>query len=317
MPNCKQISAGDQQGNTVSQTLTVQYNYGYGGLTLSLSQQQQLQQYLTTALNSDLTASGVGSDIYDYVLGLIDDDISGYNGIDPNVIAWIAGAAGVNSDTSSAGQFIRNYTAAIYQIRYGTAPCESQLNYASNQIAIGFANGILHNGGQLPSIEGLGAIDAGYSASSLFTQGPEDAGGVYSPWAGTLLFPYLNDSNFYTTWLLNMGSVTGSTINYATNQMVNVSYKSIAGTYDIISVLEAYREIATSVSNAYTNAAAYLTAYFSGSTGDPSPLIAATQTFFSERLWAYGRASCRDWQRHTVQFIFVSSHIAPIYRWNG
>jgi hypothetical protein len=258
---------------------TVQYNYGYGGFTLNELQQQQLKILMSTAVSSNLSASGVGVPIYNYVLDLLENSNNDSNGIDHNVVAWIAGAAGVNNDSSSAGQFIRNYTSAVYQIRYGQASTQAQLNYASNQIAIGFAAGILANGGNLPSIEGLGAIDAGYSASNLFTQGTEDSSGVYSPWAGTLLFPFLNDSSFYKTWLLNMNTVVGTTTNYINGQTVDVKYKSIPATYDIVATLKAYDNILT-FSNVYTNLSAALSAYLSGATGDPTTLVSATQSFF-------------------------------------
>jgi Ca2+-binding RTX toxin-like protein len=273
-------------------TLNYAYNDGTYNATLGSADLAALQGALQQA-EADPTTLGTGSVIYNTLLGIFVDPGLGTTGtVDPNVLAWLQGAVGVNQDTSSPGMFIRAYTSAIYLDRYGTQqPTDAQLNFSSNEIAINLAKSVISNGGLLPTIEGLGAIDAGFgAAANLFNQAsPDPSSGVYSPWAGTLLFPFLGDSSFYQNWLLNMDTVQGAVTNPNTNLPTSETFKSIGGTYDLVASLEAFSQ--TTDSNPFSTVLSGLGKFVS----DPASFIsislqlsAETQSFFQS---VYGLTS--------------------------
>lgn len=227
----------------------IDYQYGDGGLALNTSDQyRQLEDKIIQAEASDLTQSGQGAPIYQYLLSILSDTSGNHlPGINANVFAWIKGAQGVNDASSIPGQLIRDYTSAVYQIRYGRPLSEAELNAASNNIALNLARGILSHEGRLPSIEGLGTVDAGSIASHVFHQTPDPELGVYSPWAGTLLFPYLFEPEFYVTWLLNMNTVQGTVPDASGGAPNPVYFKSIGGSYDLVASLDAFQNAALTV----------------------------------------------------------------------
>lgn len=266
-------------------TDTIDYSLGNGGYTLTTAQQGQLASDLATAEDSDLTQVGQGSQIYSDLLSFIAPSGTPLSGVDPAVYNWIAGAQGVNSGTGSYATLIRDYTKEIYSLRYGISLGDSTLNTASNNIAITLAKEILNNGGAIPDIEGIGTADAGSIASGLFDITTDPSGGVYAPWAGTIFFPFLGEADFYQDWLLNMDTVDGSVPdpNSTTGGVVSETFKSIAGTYDIVAALEAFDEVVVAD---YSDS---LSVYYSMlGVSTPADLATDTVNFF---LDSYGLTS--------------------------
>ena len=82
-------------------TQQVAYLYGNGGFTLNASQVAELT-ILRDAANSNADTLGAGVVIYPYLLSLITVTYSPPTtlpaaGVDPNVVAWLQGASGVNT----------------------------------------------------------------------------------------------------------------------------------------------------------------------------------------------------------------------------
>lgn len=104
-------------------------------------------------------------------------------GVDEAVWVWVNGAKNVNSNTGAFAHYIRNYTLYQYQLRAGAPPPnpDQLVQNASNDIARNFISDILYGGdkdgflftntqfkGELPSLHGIGLIDAGGAASQVF-----------------------------------------------------------------------------------------------------------------------------------------------------
>jgi len=128
-----------------------------------------------------------GAPIYQLLLDyILDINNKPYSLVDPRTVAWLSGAVKVNNHEGYFADFIFEYTAYQQLLRYGSADgVNVLLQDASNDIAFKLAEDIIENSGRMPDIEGLGAIDAGSVASGLFSDD-------YTPWAGTLLFPFLH-----------------------------------------------------------------------------------------------------------------------------
>ena len=162
-------------------------------------------------------------------------------GVDPAVWRWIEGATKVNAGEGFFADFIREYTKIQYRIRGGDASlAEAKNQQASNEIALNLANDILANG-NLPGISGLGAIDAGAAASTVFTGGPHGSSGDYAPWAGTLLFPYLGFDQFFSDLLLSSETVEAAIPTISGGSETKI-IKHIEGTYDLLAALVAMRD---------------------------------------------------------------------------
>ena len=142
------------------------------------------------------------------------------DGLEENVWIWISGAGQVNSGEGFSAHYIREYTRTQYEQRYGLSLSDDALNEASNIIARNFINDILL--GETPTIEQLGLIDAAPIAGAIFNEVFNEN---YTPWSGTLLFPFLGIDSYFKDWLL-------------TDQTVN-QFKPLAGTYDLISAASA------------------------------------------------------------------------------
>ncbi len=155
-------------------------------------------------------------------------------GLEENVWTWISGAGQVNSGEGFSAHFIREYTRTQYEQRYGLTLSDDVLNQASNIIARNFINDILL--GQTPTIERLGLIDAAPIAGAIFNEIFQEN---YTPWSGTLLFPFLGIDSYYKEWLL-------------TDQTVN-QFKPLAGTYDLISAASASIPLANNTLDVVTN----------------------------------------------------------------
>lgn len=170
--------------------------------------------------------------VYNYIRSVITDNGAPKAGVDKSVWQWFEGAVKVNSsDGSFFSDFIRDYSEQQQIIRYGIPNPSGTvtIDKASDNIADAVSDDIIQNDRFLPDLFAIGQSDAGRIASGLFFSN-------YSPWAGTILFPFLGDGalpeqvngtqdSFFTKWLLDAG-VT--------------SNKLVSGTYDLVSVAEAF-----------------------------------------------------------------------------
>jgi Ca2+-binding RTX toxin-like protein len=246
-------------------TINVSYVRGNGGISLTQVQLDQLRNLRDTQdleYQENNAALGLGTPMYELLLGFISDvhtetvvrhDEFGVPyevvvtvqvpkaGVDLAVWKWIEGAAKVNSGVGFFADFIREYTKVQYQMRGGTGSAEFLNQKASNNIAFNLINDILApaNGGSLPGISGLGAIDAGAAASTVFAGLPGASGGDYAPWAGTLLFPYLGFDNFFSDLLLNHEQVIATIEGDGTKIIKNTK-----GTYDLVAAISAAQKAA-------------------------------------------------------------------------
>ena len=153
---------------------------------------------------------------------------------------------------------------------------------------------------QLPPIDNIGRLDAGAAASTVF-------GGVYAPWAGTLLFPYLGHDDFFLEWLLSSTPVSGSS---------GETYKAQAGTYDLISAIEAGRSAAISAGFSNPGEALFnlVSSYLSGAPmgvpdGDQSSLEQATNDFFAD----YYRLADNNPYSPGDELVFFEPFTGPSY----
>lgn len=216
------------------------YQRGDGGITLNQAQLTQLSDDLESAVSEEIESPydvSLGATIYSDIL----DDISEITvtdgtvtvtplaGVNLGVWEWINGAILVNEQSGFAAAFIRDFTIFQYQERglTGDADPGDLTQEASNNIAIRLAQDIIRHNGQLPGVEGLGNVDAGAAAANVFSRD-------YAPWAGTLLFPYLGESTFYTDWLLNTQPFSGTDSDGNPQ-----NFKTTQGTYDLVASLEA------------------------------------------------------------------------------
>lgn len=168
--------------------LHVNYARGDGGLIITADQLDELS-VLTSELRGIVDSNnrdqlGAGVPVYEALLGWISDEeptgtgtgqggngtrLEPNPGVDSAVWRWIEGATKVNSGEGFFTDFIREYTKIQFRVRGGDpALAESRNQEASNRIALNLANDILANEGSLPDISGLGAIDAGAAASTVF-----------------------------------------------------------------------------------------------------------------------------------------------------
>ena len=186
--------------------------------------QEELNQINQAFINAENSASDATAGKFASVYAVISDilTVEGTNsnrpvdGLEENVWIWISGAQEINTGKGYFADFIRGYTRAQYEQRYHRTLSDEDLNIASNNIARNFINDILQ--GTTPSIEELGIIDAAPVAGDIFNQVFDQN---YTPWSGTLLFPFLGVDSYYKDWLLTEGTVG--------------EFKPIAGTYDLIS----------------------------------------------------------------------------------
>ena len=111
------------------------------------------------------------------------------------------------------------------------------------------AQDIINQDGVLPDIIGLGAIDAGAAASEVFSHLPLNLGDDYAPWAGSLLFPFLEVDNFFDNLILT-GQQVEATLPNVEGERITKTIKFNEGTYDLIALLQAARDAATSASGA-------------------------------------------------------------------
>lgn len=165
------------------------------------------------------------------------DDATPLDGVDQASWLWARGAYGVNdpNEDNFFSDFIRDYTEAQFLLRYGGVLGDNNgdglndLQAASNNIANAFALDILNvRNGSLPSTADIAEFDAGETAAEIFSVLPIEGEGNFSPWAGTILFPYLGEVEFTRDGLFDNG----------TND-----FKKLPGTYDLIASAAVSQEI--------------------------------------------------------------------------
>lgn len=136
----------------------------------------------TTAQKADIRALLLAKD-YPGAYNLAADLADGGAGVDDASIIWMRGAAQVNAGQGPFSLFIRSYTQAQYQARYGatsSAVVEAKIQEASDNIAETVLSEILETG-HVPPLSTIADQDALPAAQLLFD---DDAGG----WAGNPLF---------------------------------------------------------------------------------------------------------------------------------
>lgn len=124
-------------------------------------------------------------------------------GADPNVVAWLRGAASANDGHGAPSDFIRAYTAAQYMTRYGGIFNDFQV--VSDEIAENVIDSILSPPYKSPTIEDIIADDIGPSAAIIF-------GGEADGWAGNPILLGLGQAGpLYNNILHDAGPETGDT----------------------------------------------------------------------------------------------------------
>lgn len=191
--------------------------------TISLNDQQTLLQDGTEA-----ETIGNWANFYRDLLAAITNSTTQTPAlnVDVNAWIWVAGAVSVNSGSGPLGQYIRSYTATQYALRAGTTPpdIDARLQQASNDIAANVLDTLIKNNWVMPSLDTLGAIDAAAAAARVFKGAASSTGAAnFSPWAGTVNFVQLGNSNFFNNWVLTNG--------------INQN-KVEGGTYDLVSIAE-------------------------------------------------------------------------------
>ncbi|MGH1404912.1 MAG: calcium-binding protein, partial [Alphaproteobacteria bacterium] len=213
------------------------------------------QKDVLEALYDDVVSGSLGvehEDLYLFVFSqmsevvdgaLVPKSVLGQN--EQSAWLWVDGAIGVNTnDNTFFSNYIRDQTIRQFELRYGEgykteAEIEQAIQDASDEIAINFVKdilnidlplGISNESNELPPAERIGGVDAAGVAANVFRDAPVDGElGNFSPWAGTILFPFLGVGDFTRDWLLTAD----------TNDN-----KKIAGTYDLISVAQTAWDVA-------------------------------------------------------------------------
>ncbi|AOH85653.1 hypothetical protein AWL63_18625 [Sphingomonas panacis] len=125
---------------------------------------------------------------YNYIRSFLGGDAPG-EGADVAVWNWLRGAEGVNRSEGQFSAFIRSYTAAQVQIREGRTMQQSELDDASNRIALAVISDIENSGGIIPSLRQIGERDAQQSIRDLPLKD-------VAIWSGNPLFVLLGDDTF-------------------------------------------------------------------------------------------------------------------------
>lgn len=121
---------------------------------------------------------------------------SGGEGVSQASILWMQGAANINENVGSEAAFVRQYTAAQFEVRFGVALDLNVIQDVSNKIAGTVLEEILRTG-TVPSISTIAQDDALPAARDIFRGDP---GG----WAGNPLFLFLGHSAAFTNNILEV-----------------------------------------------------------------------------------------------------------------
>lgn len=223
------------------------YEYGRSGVTLSALQLNRLSEIESVARNEfelNPGLSGLAYPIYSMLLEILPKPSMVFDKPQEyvKVYDWIEGAIDVNRNEGIFAKYIHNYTAHQYNLRFGgvnESKVKDLVNQASNAIGLTLAQRILENNGALPSIEGLGAVDAGESARTVFINPRHYPEGDYTGWAGTLLFSFLGYHRFFKEWLLDHERVI-ATIDTGVGEPLVRTTKNLEGTYDLFAAIQAH-----------------------------------------------------------------------------
>jgi Ca2+-binding RTX toxin-like protein len=183
-------------------------------LQFTSAQLSQLQSARATALNST-ASSGRYGDAYDLLFGMISTSGAPKAGVDPAAWVFIRGVADVNRGIGNYSEFIREYTATQYALRYGGDPAtQAQIQAVSDKIADNILKDILNIGldpedanpnHYLPEAGRIAVLDARAAATVLFDPSgshPEQISG----WAGNPMFLPLGHTASYTENITHHGS---------------------------------------------------------------------------------------------------------------
>ena len=116
------------------------------------------------------------------------DYADGQDGVDSAVIAWLRGAAQVNSGQGAYANFIRAYTTAQMAERGLTSSISLQED--SDRIALKVMGDIVQSG-SIPALDTMAQEGAGIAAAYV-------RNGDLSPWSGCPLFVALGDTDPFT-----------------------------------------------------------------------------------------------------------------------
>ena len=176
---------------------------------------------------------------------------SGGEGVSQASILWMQGAAQINENVGSEAAFVRQYTAAQFEVRFGVALDQTLIQNVSNTIAARVLAEILRTG-TVPSIDTIALEDALPAATQIFRGDP---GG----WAGNPLFLFLGHSTAFTNNILEVSGDTydalamikylGATGSWASN-LVN-AFSATMGTGSYTTILAAGSQVDTFLSAAY------------------------------------------------------------------
>ena len=135
----------------------------------------------------------------------------GVSRTDPTVM-WLRGATEANANRGAFATMIRKYTATQYQLRYGTAPSDLQMQAASNAVAENLIKDLVGEAlpwplDQVPDINRIAKADASAVGKVLFNVDPNDTAAENSQnsaWAGALMFSLLGSDQ--TARLVSTGA---------------------------------------------------------------------------------------------------------------
>jgi|GEM_PF-1225594 len=141
---------------------------------------------------------------YNYLLNLLGGPEGPSEEADPAVWNWLKGAEQVNRGIGPFSAFIRGYTSAQWQQRYGQPLPDSALNIASDAIADAVVADILGNAGVVPSLRRIGEFDASsvVNPDALGQFVPSGSSADIAIWSGNPLFVALGDASFLSTNIL-------------------------------------------------------------------------------------------------------------------
>ena len=150
---------------------------------------------INTAYDNATAGTGTWATVYATIASAITDGGEPKAGVDPAAWVWVNGAYAVNVGSGDYSAFIRTYSSAQYQYRFGT-PSQTSLQSVSNGVAKAVADTILATG-KMPDLHTIGVEDASTSISQYFN-------GDQSGWSGNPLFLFLGDDSFYRNTILHL-----------------------------------------------------------------------------------------------------------------
>ncbi|UWU23038.1 hypothetical protein N2601_08860 [Rhizobium sp. CB3060] len=150
---------------------------------------------IKTAYDNATTGAGTWATVYATIASAITDGGEPKAGVDPAAWVWVNGAYAVNVGSGDYSAFIRTYSSAQYEYRFGT-PSQTSLQSVSDGVAKAVADTILATE-KMPDLHTIGVEDASASISQYFN-------GDQSGWSGNPLFLFLGDDSFYRNTILHL-----------------------------------------------------------------------------------------------------------------